>query len=669
MRLIAAGLLLFGTLAPTLAIPPPTKPPCCPRHEVFTECGSSCPATCNSILERNANRVCPDICVRGCVCREGFVRNRDGKCIPPDRCGRDGHRPGDSSEEESGIRCHRPNEVFSECGSACPETCDSIAKGGSERKICTKNCVIGCTCREGYVRNADGECVLPEECPRHESAEESTKCGCNEEFNRCGSACPETCDILLGVAPRKPCIKICVEGCFCKEGFVRNQDGKCVPASECSVPEPVCPPNEIFKTCGTACPETCDTIREPNATRICTFQCVIGCACQDGFVRNHDGRCVLPSECPDLPEESSLIMPECAPNEVFSECGTACPDTCANLDDPKPRPCTRNCVIGCICQEGFVRNDEGQCVLPSQCPNSDAIASSSLLLAPLPECGPNELYNECGTACPETCDTFNGLVENRACILLCVPGCFCKDGFVRNKDGQCIPPSECPNPTGSTPTIEIVTPVCGKNEIFSKCGTACPTTCDTILGLTDNRICPTICRIGCVCQNGFVRNQSGQCVAPSECPGVSTPEPITTPKCASNEVYSQCGSACPATCETISGRTLPRVCPAVCIRGCVCRAGYVRNAAGKCVLPYECESSPECGPQEVYRECGSACPPTCRNVLNPNLEIACIDKCVAGCFCRDGLVRHHNGKCVSPKQCRIPIGIFTVGSSEELSAE
>lgn len=143
---------------------------------------------------------------------------------------------------------------------------------------------------------------------------------------------------------------------------------------------------------------------------------------------------------------------------MFSECGTACPDTCANLDDPKPRPCTRNCVIGCICQEGFVRNDKGQCVLPSQCPNSDAIASSSLLLAPLPECGPNELYNECGSACPETCDTFNGLVENRACILLCVPGCFCKDGFVRSKDGQCIPPSECPKPTGSTPTIEIITP-------------------------------------------------------------------------------------------------------------------------------------------------------------------------------------------------------------------
>lgn len=103
------------------------------------------------------------------------MRNRDGKCIPPDRCGRDGHRAGDSSEEESGIKCHGRNEVFSECGSACPETCDSIAKDGSEPRICTANCVIGCTCREGYVRNGEGECVLPEECPRHESSEESAE--------------------------------------------------------------------------------------------------------------------------------------------------------------------------------------------------------------------------------------------------------------------------------------------------------------------------------------------------------------------------------------------------------------------------------------------------------------------------------------------------------------
>lgn len=198
-----------------------------------------------------------------------------------------------------------------------------------------------------------------------------SECDCNEEFNSCGTACPETCNTFLGIDPPKPCIKICVKGCFCKQGFVRIEDGgKCVPTSEC--PLPVCPTNEVFKTCGTACPETCDTIQKPNETRVCTFNCVIGCACEDGFVRDCDGRCVLPSECPDPLTEPTVITlspEECPQNEVFSECGTACPDTCANLGDPKPRPCTKNCIIGCVCQEGFVRNDEGQCVLPSQCPN------------------------------------------------------------------------------------------------------------------------------------------------------------------------------------------------------------------------------------------------------------------------------------------------------------
>ncbi|KAJ3544094.1 hypothetical protein NM208_g3234 [Fusarium decemcellulare] len=57
--------------------------------------------------------------------------------------------------------------------------------------------------------------------------------------------------------------------------------------------------------------------------------------------------------------------PKCyGKNEVYNSCGTACPLTC---EEPDPRPCTLQCVAGCFCKNGFIRNSAGACVKPSQC--------------------------------------------------------------------------------------------------------------------------------------------------------------------------------------------------------------------------------------------------------------------------------------------------------------
>jgi len=42
-------------------------------------------------------------------------------------------------------------------------------------------------------------------------------------------------------------------------------------------------------------------------------------------------------------------------NKQYNECGTACPKTCTR---PEGMACTKQCVSGCFCKEGFVLQDK-----------------------------------------------------------------------------------------------------------------------------------------------------------------------------------------------------------------------------------------------------------------------------------------------------------------------
>jgi len=54
-------------------------------------------------------------------------------------------------------------------------------------------------------------------------------------------------------------------------------------------------------------------------------------------------------------------------HESYTDCGTACPLTCENVNNP-PMFCTANCVVGCFCDVGYVRAENGSCILPKDCP-------------------------------------------------------------------------------------------------------------------------------------------------------------------------------------------------------------------------------------------------------------------------------------------------------------
>ncbi|CDW58571.1 Chymotrypsin-elastase inhibitor ixodidin [Trichuris trichiura] len=57
-------------------------------------------------------------------------------------------------------------------------------------------------------------------------------CGPNQEYVKCGSACPLTCKDVKHPRP-KVCTMQCVSGCFCKSGYALNDSKRCVPKKDC----------------------------------------------------------------------------------------------------------------------------------------------------------------------------------------------------------------------------------------------------------------------------------------------------------------------------------------------------------------------------------------------------------------------------------------------------
>ncbi|CAG9805538.1 unnamed protein product [Chironomus riparius] len=56
-------------------------------------------------------------------------------------------------------RCPKPNMVWSDCASACEPTC------GEQPEICILICLQKCVCIDGYILDANGNCILRSECP------------------------------------------------------------------------------------------------------------------------------------------------------------------------------------------------------------------------------------------------------------------------------------------------------------------------------------------------------------------------------------------------------------------------------------------------------------------------------------------------------------------------
>ncbi|KAH9397734.1 hypothetical protein TYRP_004060 [Tyrophagus putrescentiae] len=91
------------------------------------------------------------------------------------------------------------------------------------------------------------------------------------------------------------------------------------PAGVFGTPDQVCGPNEEYTSCGSSCPDTCETILNPAAKRVCTMNCVPGCFCIADHVRDADKKCIAQFECKQGPRGLDGAAPGGAlrPQSVF----------------------------------------------------------------------------------------------------------------------------------------------------------------------------------------------------------------------------------------------------------------------------------------------------------------------------------------------------------------
>jgi len=231
--------------------------------EIESNCTNSCPASC----EDPDKPACRDnYCWRGCECKPGYVKeHQNWTCIPVELCPKCG-----------------PNEHFQDCGTSCEPTCSNYQ---NTPPYCHSHyyCRRGCFCDYGYVRDMaqHGKCVPIDKCPQ--------KCGPNEYYDESGPPCVRTSE-----NPRPKCLDATPEpSCVCNTGFVRNKvTRRCEPLSNFAEK---CGGNETYSHCGSECSRKCfDQMKK----KFCPTICLRGCFCNEGYLRDsHDGKCVLPNDC------------------------------------------------------------------------------------------------------------------------------------------------------------------------------------------------------------------------------------------------------------------------------------------------------------------------------------------------------------------------------------
>ncbi|KAG8179890.1 hypothetical protein JTE90_017422 [Oedothorax gibbosus] len=249
----------------------------------------------------------------------------------------------------------------------CPEfelyqTCSGNCSDCAHRGDCRADCFVqGCECVPNYARlEPGGPCQPVHLCPVLE-------CGENEVFRECGAVC-ERCGGLR-------CRMLqCEHRCYCAQGHLRDDQGRCVPEEHCPPHKVRCFRNEELGSSGRE-DEFCQ--RDKGTSN--KTETKERCYCKEGHSRDGLGLCVSDEHCERV---------QCPGVEVWQSCPRKCGVSCRGDSD-----CHEDgqCFPGCFCPEGFLVDDFRRCVPEQECPPPTAGSSPSSPLSTEPTDSPTTL--------------------------------------------------------------------------------------------------------------------------------------------------------------------------------------------------------------------------------------------------------------------------------------
>ena len=143
---------------------------------------------------------------------------------------------------------------------------------------------------------------------------------------------------------------------------------------------------------------------------------------------------------------------------------SSCPQDCFR---PGNESCAQLCA-GCACAPPTIADHiTGECVQPEQCTGKLYLLYIAIIHAFMLSCIffvflifhlacpiEGQVYTECGSSCPRTCDNYNDTI---GCTADCWQGCECPSGMVIDVERRrCVEPSQCIRelPTITTRTSE-----------------------------------------------------------------------------------------------------------------------------------------------------------------------------------------------------------------------
>lgn len=293
---------------------------------------------------------------------------------------------------------------------------------------------------------------------------------------------------------------------------------------------------------------------------ICAFSEAVGCKSNKDCTGKH---ACIDNVCQDVDH------PSCPENSHFVKCGSTCHKRCGF---PVPKMCNKRCFRGCVCDEGYILDENDQCIKEEDCHANVTAKAADCSAVP---CNP-------GYECIE-----NECVWRRDCPLVSMtpPSANCLYLPETDSHGCLKPRLACASTTAKS--SEHTEEKCGEHAHMSNCTNFCPT---IHCGNLDKKIVCFSLRCGspgCVCDDGYIfksPDKSLGCVKRENC--TEGEQSTSTPKtCGPNEDYTNCGTACEPTC----GVKETEHCTLQCIVGvCQCKPGYYRHPTKGCVTKEEC---------------------------------------------------------------------------------